>query len=265
MGKIKILLSDPQVLFREGIHFTLSGEDEFEVTGETTNNQEALICIDANTPHIAVLSVKDDKIDGLNAARRIKRNFPSTNVILIIDKDQPDILFAAIKSGASACIDKDIDPEYLLNLIRVVAQGSFPMMETLLLPEIAIKVLEDFDALSNLSEQYSEIFTHLSEKERKVLRTIATGKEMEDITTALETNEESIRRYLRLIMNKLMNNEQSRVLLEKARQTGPALLPGSVLEANLASQFVPRKEFDEFKKSLNQRFQSFVGDISQPF
>ena len=43
MRKIKVFLSDAQVIFREGIHFTLSGEEDFEVTGESTSNDEALI------------------------------------------------------------------------------------------------------------------------------------------------------------------------------------------------------------------------------
>jgi DNA-binding NarL/FixJ family response regulator len=46
MEKIKVFLSDPQVFFREGIHFILSGEDDFEVTGETTNNDEAFSLIE---------------------------------------------------------------------------------------------------------------------------------------------------------------------------------------------------------------------------
>jgi DNA-binding NarL/FixJ family response regulator len=57
MEKAKVFLSDPQVLFREGIHFILSGEDDFEVVGETTSNEDALTHIMANPPNIAVLSM----------------------------------------------------------------------------------------------------------------------------------------------------------------------------------------------------------------
>jgi DNA-binding NarL/FixJ family response regulator len=55
MEKVKVFLSDPQILFREGIHFILSGEEDFEVTGETTSNEEAFTLIEANPPNIAVL------------------------------------------------------------------------------------------------------------------------------------------------------------------------------------------------------------------
>jgi len=61
MEKIKIFLSDPQILFREGMHFTLSGEEDFEVTGEATGNEEALTFIETNPPNIAILSTTDRK------------------------------------------------------------------------------------------------------------------------------------------------------------------------------------------------------------
>ncbi len=123
MEKIKIFLSDPQVLFREGMHFTLSGEEDFEVTGESTGNEEALAEIENNPPNIAVLSFRDNNMEGPVIAQRIRRNFPSVSVVLVIEKDDVEQLFSAMKGGAIACIDKDIYPDYLVELLRVIAQG----------------------------------------------------------------------------------------------------------------------------------------------
>lgn len=86
MEKIKVFLADTQVFFREGIHFILSGEDDFEVTGETTGNKEAFSLIEANPPNIAILSMNDTKTDGAEITRHIRRNIPSVAVILIMDK-----------------------------------------------------------------------------------------------------------------------------------------------------------------------------------
>jgi len=49
MGIISVVLSDWQVLFREGIHFTLSGEEDIEVIGEVTDGEEALNLIKKST------------------------------------------------------------------------------------------------------------------------------------------------------------------------------------------------------------------------
>ncbi len=126
--KIKVFLADPQVLFREGIHFILSGEEDFEVIGETTGNEEALSLIETNPPHVAILSIHDAKINGTDITSRIRRNMPAVFVILIMDKKEPEKVLNSLKSGASACLTKDSDPEQLLNTIRIAAQRSMPSL-----------------------------------------------------------------------------------------------------------------------------------------
>ena len=144
MDKIKVFLSDPQVLFREGIHFILSGEDDFDVTGETTSNEETLTHVAANPPNVVILSMKDAKLKGTDVTRRIKRDLTTVSVIITLDTMEDEPLFAALKCGASACITKDTDPEYLLDLIRVVAQGSHPIIDELFRPGLATMVLSEF-------------------------------------------------------------------------------------------------------------------------
>ena len=111
MEKVKVFLSDPQVLFREGIHFILSGEEDFEVTGETTSNEEAFTLIEANPPNIAILSMQDGKSGRPRDNPPHQAESPLGSVILTMDKSDEEQLFAAMKSGASACLTKDTDPE----------------------------------------------------------------------------------------------------------------------------------------------------------
>jgi two-component system NarL family response regulator len=125
MEKHKGIPFDPQVLFREGIHFILSGEDDFEGTGETTTNEEAFAMIEANPPHIAILGFQDAG-GGFDITRRIKRSFPSVAVIFILERKDEEKLFQAIPCGIGACLTKDTHPRYLLDIIRVVAQGACP-------------------------------------------------------------------------------------------------------------------------------------------
>ncbi len=257
--RIKILLSDPQILFREGIHFTLSGEEDFEVIGEMTSNEEALAFMETNPPHIAILNMKNGKLDGPSATRRIKRNFPSVAVMLVTDVDDEELLFAAAKSGASAYLTKDTDPDYLLDLIRVVAQGSQPIIDSLLRPGLASRILEEFDSLAPLSEQFNNLLAHLTTREAEVLSAIAAGKELEQIAAALGTNEETIRRQLRLVVNKLVANDQAQALIAAVQRGLPSILPGPASSVPL-NEYVTKAEFNEFKESLMQRFKSLIGE-----
>ena len=148
MEKVSVFLADWQVLFREGIHFTLSGEEDIEVIGEATDNEEALNFIENNPPRIAILNADHNELSGIRVTRRIKQNFPSVSVILIMDSYNEEQLFSAMKCRASACLTKDINPDELVNVIRKVAQGDYPINEALLRPGIASRVVDEFEALS---------------------------------------------------------------------------------------------------------------------
>lgn len=259
--KTKVILSDPQVLFREGIHFTLSGEDDFDVIGEMTSNEEALAFMETSLPNIAVLNMADDKIDGATATSRIKRNYPSVAVMLVANNDDDGLLFSAIKSGASAYLTKDADPDYLLVLFRVVAQGSLPIIDSLERPGVASLIMDDFKALAPLNERLNHMLARLSAREAEILSSLAAGKKIEQIAAGMgnsSNNEESIRRTLRLIVNKLNSNNQAQALIEAAQRGLPTLLAGPA-GAQAASQYVTKAEFHEFQENLLERFKALIG------
>ena len=261
MEKLKVFLSDPQVLFREGIHFILSGEEDFEVTGETTSNEEAFSLIEANPPNIAILSIQHGKFNGPDITRRIKLNLPSVSVILTIDKSDEEELFSAMMSGASACLTKDTDPEYLLDTIRVVAQGSQPIIEALLLPGLASKTLDEFEEQVALNEQLDNLLASLTPKESEILTSVAAGNGMEQIMANLDINEETVRRNLRMILNKLVANDQARAAIETAQRSLPSIISGAAKRGTPTEEYVTRAEFNEFKDSLMERLKSFIGEL----
>jgi two-component system, NarL family, response regulator DevR len=257
MEKVKVFLSDPQILFREGIHFILSGEDDFEVTGETTGNEEAFTLIQANPPNVALLSMHTAKADGMDISRRIRRNLPSVYVILIMDKKEPEIIFLAIKSGASACLTKDTEPEHLLDIIRVVAQGSFPIMEELFTPALASLVITEFEDLAVLNEQVDGLLANLAPKELQILTSIAADNSIEQIATKLDMNEDAIRRNIRLILNKLVSNDQARTVIEAAQRSLPSMIRSGKRDLK-NSDYITRAEFNEFKDRLMERLKSLI-------
>jgi DNA-binding NarL/FixJ family response regulator len=261
MDKIKVFLSDPQILFREGIHFILSGEEDFEVTGETTGNEEAYPLIEANPPHVAILSYQDPVTDGCEITRRIKRSLPSVAVILTLEKKEEEKLFQAVKCGAGACLTKDTDPDFLLDIIRVIAQGSLPIIDELLFPGLASRVLAEFKDVSAVNKQVDNLLADLTGKEAQILNIIGGGNDMAQTAVKLETSEDTVRRSLRMIQNKLVNNDQAHSVFEAAQRSMPILFRGNVTRDS-ASQYITRAEFNEFKESLMARFKSFINEKS---
>ncbi|OGO41531.1 MAG: hypothetical protein A2137_06175 [Chloroflexi bacterium RBG_16_58_8] len=258
--KVKVFLSDPQVLFREGIHFILSGEDDFEVTGETTNNDEATSLIEVNPPNIAILSLDDPKTDGCQATRRIRRNLPSVNVILIMDKKDDARLFEVIKCGASAFFTKDADPDSLLDVIRVVAQGNQPIIDELLTPAIAAKMIAEFEDVATINRQMDNLLAGLAAKEAQIFSGIAAGNSLQQVAAKLDVNEENVRRNLRLALGKLVNNEQAKVIFEAAQRSLPSLIRGPAKVEGRPGEYVTRSEFNEFKEALFSRLKSIISE-----
>jgi len=167
-----------------------------------------------------------------------------------------------MKSGASACLTKDADPEYLLDIIRVVAQGSQPIIEALLVPGLASRALIEFEDLATLREQLDHLLASLTPKETELLGSIVAGNGIEQIAATLNINEETIRRNLRLILNKLIANDQAQALIEAAQRSLPSIISGAVKMGDPSVEYVTKVEFNEFKETLMERLKSFIGELA---
>jgi DNA-binding NarL/FixJ family response regulator len=258
MERFSVFLSDWQVLFREGIHFTLCGEEDMEVIGETTDNKEALNLIADNPPKVAVLNINHDQLSGASATCRIHRNLPSVAVILVTDTDDAEHLFAALKCGASAYITKDIDPADLVTLIRNVAQGAQPISKALLKAEIALLAINEFEVFAAIGEQADGVFSRLSSTEADILRHISEKNSAEQVAQALSTSKEEISRHLEMVRSKLVNNDQSREVIEATQRGLPTMMTKL---GKPAANYITRDEFNAFKESLGERLKSFIVNL----
>jgi DNA-binding NarL/FixJ family response regulator len=258
MEKIKVILSHPQVIFREGIHFILSGEEDFEVAGETTGNQAAFDIIEGSQARVVILSDADKKSDSAEITRRIRQSFPTVSVILITEKMETGAIFPAIAGGASAILTADTDPDFMVAVIHDVAQGKLPVVEALLLPPVAARALADFQDLAMLQERLGIAMALLSKKESEVLAEIAGGSELAKIASKLNLSGDAIKGHLRAVVQKLVANDRTRALLEKTQMTLPSLLHIMSKRAGLA-EYLTRAEFEEFKESLTKAFKSAFG------
>jgi DNA-binding NarL/FixJ family response regulator len=260
MNKTRVFLSDPQVLFREGMHFVLSGEDDFEVNGEATGNGDAIALIELNPPHVAILSLQDAFLDGTEATHRIRRNLPSVAVVLSMNEKEAEKVLGAIRSGASACLSRDAEPDQLLDLIRAISRGGLPAADELLEPGLASIVLSDFNGATALNEQMENMLATLSPKEARVLSDIAAGGEIEQVAGCLNTDEETVRHVLRSIIAKLVANDLVRSVVEATRKNQPPQGQPPAARKNRRDDYVTRAEFESFQAALMADLRSAAGD-----
>ena len=261
MEKITVFLADWQVLFREGIHFTLSGEEDMEVIGEDVSNEQAISFIEANTPQVAILNAGHDTINGLEATRKIKQNLPEVSVILVMDNYNEEQLYDALKSGASACLTKDVDPDVVVYTIREAAKGKQPINEVIWKPEIASRILDDFTAFSSLGEQVGKLLALLTSREAEIMHQVADNKTKEQIIEALGIDDEALDNRLQSVHHKLVTNDQKLMLIE-AVQRGLPIISRVSRDGKPGTEYITKEEFTAFKESLKERFRFLSGEIS---
>jgi len=261
MERISIFLADWQVLFREGIHFTLSGEEDMDVIGEATTSDEALSAIRARPPRVAVLNAEANNLSGIRVSRYLKQNFPMVSVLLILDNDNEERLFLAIQAGALGCLTKDADPVNLIDGIRQVAWGGYPACNMILQPGIASRVLARFEEFSMVSTQVDGLLAELTPDETEVLRNLSLRGGAVEAGRSPGNEPDDLSRQLRAITTKLVTNDHSCRVIKAARDGHqPSDIHGETANRPPA-EFVTRGEFSAFKDSIWERFRSAIDDI----
>lgn len=265
MDKIRVFIADWQVLFREGVHFILSGEEDIEVIGEASDNEEAFSAIEKNPPKIAILNANRGQLSGFEITRRLKRDFPSVSVILIIDSANEEQLLAAMKSGASACLTKEVNPNELVDTIRQVVQGNHPISDALLQPAIAAQVIEEFDDFTALNEQVNNLLARLLPGETAILQRIADQNPMEQIAQALGISQEAVRQNLDTIRNKLVANDHSRDLIETAQSKLTSII-SRITKPKRADKptadYITKDKLTTYKETLRERLEAFLKELA---
>ena len=121
---IRVLLADDQALVRTGFRLILSGEPGIEVVGEAGDGAEAARLAAELRPDVVLMDVRMPEVDGIEATRRIVVDETSPRVLVLTTFDLDDIVYDALRAGASGFLLKDAPEERLLTAIQVVAEGG---------------------------------------------------------------------------------------------------------------------------------------------
>lgn len=207
--KIKVFLCDDHRLFREGVRKLLELEEDMQIVGEAGEGKEALTAISRIKPDVVLMDISLPGMDGVAAARRIKKDNPDLKVVMLtVHQDEPHI-FEAIKAGAAGYLLKDVSADELIAAVRRVSRG-----EALIEPKIAVKILEEFKAMSRRKKPADEeVYSDLTVRENEVLRWIALGVSNKEIASKLDISEKTVKNHLSNIFQKLRVNSRTQAAL----------------------------------------------------
>lgn len=115
---MRILIADDSAMIRRGVIGLLSSEASWEICGEASDGSEALVMARALLPDVILLDVSMPGLNGLEVARRLRKEVPQAKIVVMSQHDPAHLLPGVIAAGGDACIDKSRLAADLVDSIR---------------------------------------------------------------------------------------------------------------------------------------------------
>jgi DNA-binding NarL/FixJ family response regulator len=202
MAKQRIILVDDHEVVRLGLKSLLERHPQFEIVGEAGSAREALEQVNSLRPDVVVMDIRLPGTSGIEACEQIVNQFPDTKVIMLTSYAEDEMLFSAIRAGASGYILKQIGSEDLVKALESVGRG-----EALLDPAVTQRVFQEVRRA--VKEEEASAFAHLSQQEKHVLLLVSEGKTNREIAKSLFLGEGTVRNYVSSILSKLGVNNRA--------------------------------------------------------
>ncbi|WP_229330665.1 response regulator transcription factor, partial [Streptomyces sp. UNOC14_S4] len=137
----RVVVADDQTVVREGIVMLLGLLPGIEVVGAAADGHEAVRLVAEHAPDVVLMDLRMPRCDGVEATRRIRREHPATQVVILTTYADDDSLFPALRAGARGYLTKDAGGEEIVRAVRHVMSG-----EAGLSPNVQRRLLERLSA-----------------------------------------------------------------------------------------------------------------------
>lgn len=205
MALLKVLIVDDHALFREGLRLLLEQSGQFTVVGEASDGQEALDVLNRTSPDIIILDISMPRMDGLEAARRIRARL-QTPILFLTVHDTDNYFFDALEAGASGYVLKDAIGADLIAALHVVHGGGIYLS-----PSVTKRLVEDYLMRVALGEE-RQSFDTLTPREQEVLQFIAQGLMNREIAERMFLSVNTVQTHRLHIMEKLNLHNRAQLL-----------------------------------------------------
>ncbi len=187
---IRILIADDHAVVREGLRMFLSADKDLEVIAEASNGAEAIRLARESKPDVVLMDLLMPGTDGIAATTAIRQELPETEVIALTIVVEQASVVRALQAGAIGYLLKDTEAADLRRAIHAAAlhQAQFSSQAA---TRLVRRIRTDEKSVG------------LTEREKQVLRLVATGQSNKQIATTLDISEETVKTHVRSLLAKL--------------------------------------------------------------
>ncbi|HQJ12492.1 MAG TPA: response regulator transcription factor, partial [Anaerolineae bacterium] len=205
-----VVIADDHVLVRQGIRRFLESAGDIEVLAEVGDGLELLRKLAQVSPDVVLLDLHMPQMTGIEAAQRIKRDYPRVRILVLTADDAVPQVLALLKTGADGYVLKTARMEEVIHAVRQVYSGNVALS-----PQVATQVVHQVARMPSAPEDEAPLFIEpLTERELMVLRLAAQGKTNREIGQALAISHRTVQGHLADIYDKLHVHSRTEAVTE---------------------------------------------------
>ena len=210
---IRIVLAEDHTLVREGIRTLLALVPDLKLVGEARDGAEAVRIVVETRPDLLLLDMRMPLGDGIWVVRELAKleRLPPTLILTTFDDDAAAL--EVVRAGARGFLLKDVTLERLVGAVRTLAAGG-----TMIHPALTARAESELASKGCFATTGDAISIELTEREREVLRLVASGFSNREIAKALFVAEGTVKNHVSNILGKMGVRDRTRAAIKAAER-----------------------------------------------
>lgn len=198
--KLRVLIADDHQIVRDGLRSLLEKESDLEVVATVEDGRTAVRLVAELQPDVVIMDISMPGLNGIEATRKITRDFPNIKVIALSMQDDRHFVINMLKAGASGYLLKDCAYRELVKAIQIVVRTG----KSYLSPDITDIVVQNY--VTGPSGEEPMLYSTLTAREREVLQLVVEGKTSSQIADILFVSVKTVETHRNQLMHKLKIN-----------------------------------------------------------
>lgn len=193
--KKRVLIIEDDNEIRNSFVLIVNSSQRFIVANSYNNCEDAIKHLSQDRPEIILMDIELPGMNGIAGTKIIKDKIPHVEVIMVTVYEDSELVFEALKAGASGYITKSANYVELLSALEEITKGGAPMSS-----RVARMVIANF---------HVNPVSPLTKRETEILQLIAEGKTYTQISEELFISRETAKTHIKNIYSKLQVNKKS--------------------------------------------------------
>ncbi|WP_237275940.1 response regulator transcription factor [Tenacibaculum ovolyticum] len=211
---ITIAMAEDHQMLIDGFQSFFEYDEDINIIGTVNNGEELIKLVSLKQPKLVITDIRMPRMDGIQATKLIKTQFPHIKVLALTMFDQPEAIKQMLDAGASGYLLKNSGIKMLSKAIVTIANG-----DTFFDPNVAFNFMNDY-INENVTIGKSEKIV-LSNREKEILQLIANGNTSKEIAEALFIAKTTVDTHRKNMIRKLSlkgGNELVKYAIDKKYQ-----------------------------------------------